>query len=209
MRKIICFIIVFAFAGNSETIEPEDCRLVLKAENFIVNYEYFSPNIKGYTILGSNIDPSLQVSWNRSLKLNLGVRIRPIFGEYDTIPVYWLYRLQYNSTKNWIIKFGDIEIRSKQSLPDYFMFNNMRFEGPPDNGLLISSPHNWFQSFVIWDDFIFPKSSHQEKLLAGITLSPEFKRDNMSVKIPCAFTASNVGGQIDTSPEPIKTWYHG
>lgn len=225
--RLLIFIFVFLFSlsvqGQTDNtifdsykpIENNDSNklfLNFENQNFLHNNEYFNNLYDGITYLGASLAPTLTYQSATNLRLQAGWYFIKYSGrDVFTRSVPWLL-CQYRIFKNLDLLLGNIHGTVQHKLIEPLYSFDRHYSGQPETGIQILGKFNHFEGdlWLNWEKFILPGDPYKEEFtMAGtgkiIFLKPENK---FRFNIPIQWLAAHKGGQMETDPEPMQTYFN-
>ncbi|MFA6401099.1 MAG: hypothetical protein WCX31_05665 [Salinivirgaceae bacterium] len=192
---------------NNDIIKDSNALyLSFSNANYLWNNEFFSDVVNGYTLIGYFITPELQYHFNEHLVIQGGVHLLKYSGIDNYTRVVPTYSAIY--TKNdFTLIMGNIRGTINHKLPEPILFSERYFANNLENGVqyILEKERFHFDTWLDWQNFIFPEDDSQEKLTAGISAIPSIlKTEEWEVMLPASFIIGHEGGQIDTNETPMK-----
>lgn len=247
-RLLLCFLFAFgALHTNAQNdsilfednhhIDPHEngeLRLNIDGLLFFRDNEYKGHLVKGYTLPGFRLDPTLTYQPLRNLRIKAGLHALRYWGankypnvNYSDIPEWKggqtqsgfhlvpVFNAQIALSKRVNIILGDIYGRSNHHLIEPLYNQETSLSGDPETGVQVlwDAPFMDFDAWVNWESFIFENDDHQESFTFG--LSTRFKANRPSsfahVYFPLQVIMQHRGGEInpDAESREVKTWMNG
>jgi len=175
--------------------------------NFLWDNEFFNDIVNGYTLVGYFITPELQYHFNEHLVIEGGVHLLKYSGIDSYTRVVPTYSAIYRKNDFTLI-MGNIRGTINHRLPEPILFSERYFTNNLENGVqyILEKDRFHFDTWLDWQNFIFPSDDEQEKLTAGISAIPSvLKTEEWEIKLPVSLLVGHQGGQIDTNEVPMKT----
>lgn len=175
-------------------------HLTIDNYNFLWNNEFFGPVVKGYTLIGYNLQPALEYHFTTSIKAKAGIRLTKYSGLdkfSDCVPVYsvtW-------HTDNLAVTMGTIDGASFHRMPDPIMDRERQLVNNYENGMQIvyNTDRLFADVWVDWQDFIFFGDNKKEKIFGGFSLDwNALESSRVKLDLPASMCIYHMGGQIDT-----------
>lgn len=212
--------------------EKNELRLDVQALAFFKDNEYNSKEvIKGYTLPGVWILPSVSYQPLHNLKFELGTYMLHYWGadRYPTsnienitltedkkttkafhcMPVFRA-NLQISPKVNIIL--GTLYGKAFHGLTEPLYNEERSFTTDPETGVQVVWNNSWlhFDSWVDWQKFIYKKDDKQEEFTFGLSarFTPKHKANASYVYFPLQLLMHHIGGEINTEAQErsIKTW---
>lgn len=216
--------------------EVRELRLRFRNMNFFRDNEYKGSLVKGYTLPGLWIFPSVSYQPLRTLKIEAGAYMLRYWGEskypnthYVNLPEYEtagngvqssfhavpFFRVHYAPLPGVSLVLGNIYGRNNHGLIEPLYNKEMVMTSDPESGVqfLWNTRHLNLDMWVNWESFIFQGDSRQEEFTFGVssrikTNSLLKENNNFHCYIPIQILFKHQGGEINTtaSERSVKTW---
>ena len=247
-HKHFLLIILYLFAGLSSAcaqmdsllfhqdthIDPYakgELRFLLDDINFARDNEYKGRYVKGYTLPGFWLQPTLSFQPLHNLKLEAGVYLLRYWGankypnlNYTDI-VEWkgnqtqrgfhclpVFRVQFSLTRNFDILFGTLYGKNIHGLVEPLYNPEMGLTCDPEAGIQM----RWhcrpvdLDAWINWESFIFRADTHQESFTFGLStrLRANAPQARTHIYFPLQGLFQHRGGEINPNAESreVKTW---
>lgn len=215
--------------------EVRELRLRFRNMNFFRDNEYKGSLVKGYTLPGLWILPSVSYQPLKTLKIEAGAYMLRYWGEskypnahYVNLPEYEnndniqssfhavpFFRVHYAPLPGVSLVLGNIYGRNNHGLIEPLYNKEMVMTSDPESGVqfLWNTRHLNLDMWVNWESFIFQGDSRQEEFTFGISsrikanqLLSDF--NNFHFYVPIQILFKHQGGEINTtaSERSVKTW---
>ncbi len=214
--KLLTFILLFAIIPqiNAQifstslfsTTQDTTNSLFFNYLPYLKNNEYFVTNIKGYTIIGHQMQLGYHWQANKNLSFKFGLAYNQFFGQrkFQLYPI-----LSMNLKLNHLqLSTGSIPTTSYLTLLNQIYSCENFMLSPINYGfqLKINTNRQKLQTSLTWQKFIFYKSYFPEKIYFAsnynfIIDSANTQKTTFNIQI---FITHN-GGQIDSSQSPTIT----
>ena len=186
-------------------------KLFLRIENlnFIKNVEYPGDFDKGNTLLGYLITPKLTYYALSNLRIEGGVRLLKYFGFTHFSQTEPIFTLHYQFLPQASIIIGSLNQNYNHNLLTPLFKTEHYFQSKGENGIQVLYAYKQlkFDTWINWEQFIFPNSPIQEKFTFGFSgnyeLSPHFSSNKWS--IPLQIIGTHTGGETDNNNSSIQT----
>lgn len=218
----------------STQVLPEgkgELRGAVDAMVFMRDNEYESDLVKGYTLPGMWLAPTLSYQPLRNLKIEAGAHLlhfwganRYPIGSYRVLPAEGdgkttrafhampVFRANMQLTQNFNIVLGTLYGKSNHGLIAPLYNEEHNLSSDPETGLqfLWNIPWMKLDAWVSWEDFIFKNDDQQESFVFG--LSTRFRPSRRTARaqwyIPVQAIFRHEGGEINSEAEDrsVKTW---
>lgn len=222
------------FDVERTAIHPEqrgELRLHVAGMPFVLDNEYKSKLVKGYTLPGIWLDPTVSYQPLPNVKIALGAHMLHFWGAekypnfnyselaswsgrniqngFHCVPIF---RAQMQLTKNVNVVLGTLHGKSNHGLIAPLYNDELNLSGDPETGVQViwDSPHFRLDSWVNWESFIFRKDTGQESFSFGLStlVRPSGKKAAWQWYLPIQAVFQHRGGEINTeaTDREIKTW---
>ncbi|MCK4664272.1 MAG: hypothetical protein KAT68_15495 [Bacteroidales bacterium] len=176
--------------------------------NFLKNNEYFNDFIKGYTLIGYNINPQIVYYTQSKVNLKGGIFLNKYSGIDNYSKILPTFSITYFD-KGLEIIMGTIKGTINHNLIEPLFHSELFFTDNIENGMQIIFNKNYFNAdiWVNWKKFIFNNDTEQENFTFGISTKTNLSSDKnkLSISVLLQSLTNHWGGQIDTSGKNIKT----
>lgn len=176
--------------------------------NYVRNYEYSNKFQDGYTLYGSQLEPTLIYYAHPNLAITAGAYLRKDFGGegiYDAKP---LFNLKY-SKKNLTLVFGSLEGNVQHQYIEQLYDFEHKITKPISYGTqLLLEKERWrLDTWIAWQKMIYKGDAAKEEIVGGFTSDfTLFRSNNWKLTLPVQTLLYHAGGQIDVLDEvPIST----
>lgn len=193
----------------------------INAKAFFQNDEIESPMMKGYTLPGFRLSPTLRYRHGANASIEAGAYLLHYWGAslyprqyYATLPEYdpansshgfhALPFLRARLATNFGLTFvlGDIYGGSAHGLIEPLYSRELDLTADPEAGIQMLYGNRWIDAdmWADWRTFIFNKSPYCENFIYGISaaLKPTSPESRIKVDIPLQLVIEHIGGEIDT-----------
>ncbi len=223
------------FAQPSEQVhadEVSELRVNIDGLAFFRDNEYNTHHaMKGYTLPGMWLAPSVSYQPLKNLKLEVGVHMLHYWGasqypngNYSSLEQITeghsakafhctpTFRANLQLTPQLNIVLGTIYGKTQHRLIQPLYNDEMNLTADPETGLQVLWQLPWmhFDTWVNWQDFIFKKDDHQERFTYGLSTQffPSRSTAQAQWYIPVQLLMQHTGGEINTeaTDRMIKTW---
>ena len=188
------------FGVHHTQITPEErgeLRVQVEGMTFLQNNEYKSKLIKGYTLPGIWIDPTVSYQPLPAVKMELGVHLLHFWGAekypnfnysdlaswhgrntqdgFHAVPIF---RAQLTAAKNLQLILGTLHGKSNHQLTAPLYNDELNLSSDPETGvqMLWNAPWVDLDAWVNWESFIYRKDSGQESFCFGLSARLKPKR---------------------------------
>lgn len=216
-------------------IDPEDKgKLCVAIDNisFFKNDEFSGNFIKGYTLPGFSLKPTLLFYPLKNIKIEGGVSALRFWGAnkypnfaYSDIAswkgeqfqrgfhVVPFFRVHFALTENFHAIIGNIYGAANHRLITPLYNPEMNLIADPESGLqlLYNSRLIDVDFWLNWESFIFELDKHQEAFTVGLSSQFKYNRAESAFHIysPIQMVGQHRGGEIDDSPVPVQMMFNG
>lgn len=225
MRKfiLICLIFTVSFHSHSQldnrvfwTEEPDTLKtgeagFFVDHLNFTKNNEYFNKITDGYTLFGFQLMPTVRYRFHPSFTLEAGTFLRKDYGISGIQEFEPVLRASIRSGKHRLI-LGTLEGGLQHNLIEPFYEFENQLISRLENGLQwkYKGSKASVDAWIDWRTMIYNYSPKQEEVFGGVVYAVNFVRSqHFTGNLEFQGTAYHKGGQIDTIPDPLLTWFHG
>lgn len=218
----------------SMQVAPEgkgELRGTVDAMLFMRDNEYKSSMVKGYTLPGMWLAPTLSYQPLRNLKIEAGAYLlhfwganRYPIGTYRVLPdenggkttrafhALPVVRANMQLTHNFNIVLGTLYGKSDHGLIEPLYNEEHNLSSDPEAGVqfLWNLPWMKLDAWVSWEDFIFRNDDRQESFVFGLStrFRPSRRKARAQWYIPVQAVFRHEGGEInpDAEDRSVKTW---
>ena len=208
-----------------------ELQLQMEGMPFVLDNEYKSKLVKGYTLPGMWLDPTVSYQPLPNVKFSLGAHMLHFWGAekypnfnyselaswngrntqngFHCVPIF---RAQMQLTRNLNIILGTLHGKSNHGLIAPLYNDELNLSGDPETGVQViwESPHFRLDSWVNWESFIFRKDTGQESFSFGLStrVRPSGKEAAWQWYLPIQSVFQHRGGEINTeaTDREVKTW---
>ena len=193
---------------------PGQVRFSVKSLTFFKDNEYFNKIIDGYTLFGTQLNPSFSYYLNSNFRLEAGILLWKDFGNSELRQVRPTYRATWTVGTNQFV-FGNIHANlHHQYIEPLFNFERVILN-PLEEGLQYrylggESGRLFIDVWVDWQRQQYRYSNYQEEIAGGISNRVRLTSGDgpLTLSLPFQFTATHHGGQIDTLNKPLQTLFN-
>ena len=214
-----------------DTTAIGELRINVDNLNFFKNNEYESEIVKGYTLPGFWVKPSVSYQPLKNLKVDVGAYMIHYWGatkypnfNYSDMPewhgdqyqkgfhVLPFFRVQIDPTKRLSLILGTLYGHNNHNLIAPLYNYEMGLSGDPETGFQViwDAPRLKLDSWINWESFIYRNDTHQESFSFGTSLRllANSSEAPMHVYFPVQMIFQHRGGEINTEAEErqVKTW---
>lgn len=224
LKEIVIFLIIIWHASGAiaqinntpfyditklDASDSNKLWLKINALGFTKNNEYFNDIADGYTLFGNQIAPVFTYQPLKNFSVSGGLFLRKDFGISGLQQVSPILRFTYHRDSLQVI-FGTLNGALAHRLVEPLYDFDRFLVNPIENGLQVRYFKNlWFADFWIhWQRMIYEGDPFQEEVTGGLSLEREIRFENFSVFIPFQALVYHKGGQIDTSPASLETFWN-
>jgi len=199
------------FSEEKDSLEIGQAALFIDHLNFTKNNEYFSKITDGYTLFGFQLMPTVKYRFNHGFSLETGAFLRKDYGAKGFEEFEPVLTARYNSGKHTIL-MGTLEGGLQHGMIEPFYEFENQLISRLENGLQwkFKGSRVKADAWIDWRTMIYDYSPKQEEVFGGIVVSREIlQAKGLNLSLDFQGTAYHKGGQIDTIPNPLITWFHG
>lgn len=215
-------------------INPEqkgELRASIEAMPFVRDNEYKSELVKGYTLPGVWLDPTLSYQPLKNLKIEIGAHMLHFWGAkkypnfnysklaswdgknvqngFHCVPIF---RAHMQLTPQFNVIVGTLYGKSNHGLITPLYNEELNLSGDPETGVqfILDTRPVKLDAWINWESFIFNNDNHQESFSFG--LSTRFRPSKSTARwqwyIPVQGVFQHRGGEVNYASEDrtIKTW---
>ncbi len=215
-------------------IAPEqkgEVRLEVDNLTFVRDNEYKGKLVKGYTLPGIWIEPSISFQPLKNLKVEAGFHLLHYWGanRYPSLNYTDMATWKGNQTQKGFhcvptfrahmqlspqvdVVLGTLYGRQNHRLSDPLYNDEHALSSDPEAGLQVlwhTRPFS-LDAWINWESFIFRNDSHQESFTFGLStrFRPSRRRARVQTYVPLQVLFQHRGGEInaEASDRAIKTW---
>jgi hypothetical protein len=220
LKLVIFLFFIFSISGFSQSFEDflsgkynnsdlSKFHVTIDNCNFIKNNEYFTDFADGYTLIGYFIKPRVVYKANEKVNFYIGIHLQKYFGTKKFDEFEPVFTVEYMPNKNITLVFGELYGTTNHNLPNIVLNNEHYFIRNSENGIQLIFDNKRIKSdtWLDWRQFIFKNSPFPEALLFGT--ANKFNiinyRNKHFLDIHISAVASHIGGQINSSNDPVET----
>lgn len=225
--------LVYAEDTTFSASELHELRLRFRNLNFFRNNEYKGELVKGYTLPGLWILPSVSYQPLRNLKIEAGAYMLRYWGEskypnthYANLPGYDtgdtqsafhavpFFRVHYKPLPGISLVLGNIYGSNNHGLIEPLYNKEMVMTSDPEAGVQFLWNTRCFNMdmWVNWESFIFQGDNRQEEFTFGVSsrVKANSSLDRVHWYLPVQLIFKHQGGEINTSATSrgVKTWFN-
>ncbi len=225
----------YVYSADSAQIDPEqkyELRFTIDALTFFRDNEYNSKElVKGYTLPGMWLAPTLSYQPLRNLKVEAGAFMLHYWGAnrypnanysslesieaqrtskaFHCVPVF---RANLQLTPQVNIVLGTLYGKSAHGLSAPLYNDELNLTSDPETGVQVLWHPEWMSldAWIDWQDFIFRNDQGQERFAFGLSTRflPSRRKARAQWHLPLQLVMKHTGGEINTgaSDRSIKTW---
>lgn len=217
-----------------DTAEVKNLNLEINSTLFFQDNEFDTPMMRGYTLPGFKLRPSVSYSPNENVSVNLGMYMFKFWGA-DSYPnlaysdiCEWtgkenvtrglhllpFFRVQMATDGGLNIVLGSIYGGMYHRLIAPLYAPELNLTADPEAGAQILYRNRWldFDTWVNWESFIYKNDTHQEAFTFGISSRLKYNRESSPVHLytPVQIFFQHRGGEIDTLlTNSVQTLFNG
>ena len=221
---VACFFSFYAHASaqwDNQLLEDQTLRaaaengsrlqLSVLNLNFCKNNEYFNNIAAGYTLFGSQLQPTLIYKPSPRLTLQGGIFLSKDFGNKKFSAVSPVWTVQYEAGASRLI-FGNLKgsVNHRLIEPLYNFENLLNNRMESGFQYLLHTRFVDLDTWVNWLNMIYFQSPVQEQIQGGLSMNLKLvQKQRFTLQIPIQATIKHKGGQIDTTNIPLTTVVNG
>ena len=183
--------------------------LALDNVNFFKNNEYNSKVTTGYTLPGAWLRPKLVYYPDEKLRIELGGHVLKFTGTEEYFHLTPWFNVHYQPTKKISVILGNLNSDENHNLIEP-LFEPERFlTSKPEAGLQLKYNSKMFTTdfWIDWQQYIVNGDPLKEQFAFGTVINQKLiEKDNIVLSLPFSFFGLHRGGEIDTNPDPVKTY---
>jgi hypothetical protein len=198
------------FSEEKDSLEIGQAALFVDHLNFTKNNEYFTKITDGYTLFGFQLMPTVKYRFTNEFSLETGAFLRKDYGSKGFEEFEPVLTARYNSGKHSIL-MGTLEGGLQHGMIEPFYEFENQLISRLENGLQWKFKGSKVKAdaWIDWRTMIYDYSPKQEEVFGGIVASREIlQAKGWNLSLDFQGTAYHKGGQIDTIPNPLITWFH-
>ena len=177
--------------------------------NFFKNNEYFGDIIKGYTLLGYYLTPSVAYYFDSRFRLQAGVNILQYHGLKNELDITPVFSAHLRLFPKFDIIMGTLRGNVMHNMIEPMYDPELQFIKPNESGFQFLYDGNRFRAdaWLDWEQFIRHGDTIPEIFTAGISARSVLidSENGWNLTIPVQFIAKHVGGQIGNRNTPVQT----
>lgn len=193
----------------------------VKAKAFFRDDEIESPMMKGYTLPGFRLSPTLAYRHGANASIEAGAYLLHYWGaslyprtDYSTLPDYDpensakgfhalpFLRARLATNFGLTIVLGDIYGGLAHGLLEPLYSPELDLTADPEAGIQMLYGGRWADAdmWANWKTFIFNKAPHCENFTFGLSaaIKPTRPESRLSLELPLQLVIEHIGGEIDT-----------
>ena len=202
----------YSFFKYSEPFSPDSTGnyyFALDNVNFFKNNEFHSNVATGYTLPGAWIRPKIVYYPNKKLKVEFGGHVLKFNGREEYFNLTPWFNAVYMPTSQIAITIGNLNTDGNHGLIEPLMEPERFLTAKPEAGIELKYNSAKFTGdfWIDWQQYIVQGDPLKERFAFGTILTPKLmETNNMVLTFPVSFTGLHIGGEIDTNPDPVKTY---
>ncbi|MEI6143516.1 MAG: hypothetical protein WCP85_29840 [Mariniphaga sp.] len=177
--------------------------------NFFKNNEYNSKVTTGYTLPGAWLRPKLVYYPDEKLRVEFGGHVLKFNGREEYFHLTPWLNVHYQATEKISIILGNLNSDGNHKLIEP-LFEPERFlTSKPEAGLQLRYNSKKFTTdfWIDWQQYIVNDDPLKEQFAFGTVINQKLiEKNNMVLSLPVSFYGLHRGGEIDTNPDPVKTY---
>lgn len=222
LRLLISFLCLISISGFSQldnrpfyleeedTLQSGQAAVFIDHLNFTKNNEYFTKTTDGYTLFGFQLMPTVRYRFHPDFSLEGGLFLRKDYGISGIQEFEPVLTARVRKGRHQIL-MGTLEGGLQHQLIEPFYEFENQLISRLENGLQWKYSNLKFRAdaWIDWRTMIYNYSPEQEEVFGGIVLSRKLLLSgHWDFSLDFQGTAYHKGGQIDTIPDPLITWFH-
>lgn len=226
--------LIFETDHHIDTASVGELRLNVDGLFFFRDNEYKGNLVKGYTLPGFHIQPTLSYQPLRNLRMEAGLYMLHYWGaekypnlNYSDMPewkgdqtqkgfhIVPFFNVQLALSPHFNLLLGSIYGRANHHLIEPLYNQETGLSGDPETGLQVLWDNRVVDvdAWLNWESFIFNNDQHQESFTFGISSRFKVNRPQARAHVyfPVQVLMQHRGGEInpDAASRVIKTWMNG
>lgn len=223
--------LVFMTDARIDASQRGEIRLNVDNLTFLRDNEYKGRLVKGYTLPGIWIEPTVSYQPLDNLKVEAGMHLLHYWGanvypnlNYSSIPTWQngriqksfhalpLFRAQMQLTPSLNLVVGTLYGKQNHGLIAPLYNDELNLSSDPESGLQLlwhTRPFS-LDAWLNWESFIFRGDDHQESFTFGFSsrIHPSKPSKRTQVYLPVQVLFHHRGGEINSeaTERSIKTW---
>lgn len=181
----------------------------LENNNFVKNNEYFGEYTEGYTLVGYAVQPSVMYYAGSRLRVKAGLHLLQYSGVSEFTEVLPVFSVHAQLTDKLDLIMGGLKGDVHHRLIEPIFDTEHQYTRPIENGFqfIFQGDNLWLDSWLDWEQFIFPGDTKPEKFTAGVSSEYRFTKANsdFNVTMPVQLIATHLGGQISDFSESMQS----
>lgn len=186
-------------------------RLEVQGLLYNKDNEYFNKIDPGLTYFGAQLAPRLVYFPAANLRLEAGIFLQKDYGTQRLRQVRPLFTLKYAHGPHRLL-FGNIEGNLQHGyIEPMYDFERVLYDRLEEGVQYQYLTDNTFlDAWVNWRRQQYRFSNYQEEVAGGLSVERRLLGDSTGwlLKLPFQFTATHVGGQLDTIDKPLQTLFN-
>ncbi len=198
------------FSAQSDSLPVGACGIFIDHLNFTKNNEYFTKITDGYTLFGLQLMPTVRYRFHPDFSLEAGTFLRKDYGISGIQEFEPVLTARVSKGRHQIL-MGTLDGGLQHNLIEPFYEFENQLISRLENGLQwkYQSSRAKADAWIDWRTMIYNYSPKQEEVFGGIVYSRSlFESRHFKGSFEFQGTAYHKGGQIDTIPDPLITWFH-
>ena len=196
----------------SEPFKPDSTGrfyLAIDNVNFFKNNEYNSKVTTGYTLPGAWLRPKLVYYPDKKIRLEFGGHVLKFNGREEYFHLTPWFNVHYQPTDKISVILGNLNSDTNHNLIEPLYETERFLTSKPEAGLQLKYiSRNFTTDFWIdWQQYIVHNDPIKEQFAFGTVINQKLiDKNNMVLSLPVSFYGLHRGGEIDTNPDPVKTY---
>lgn len=223
-----------AKSWSIDTADTHRLKLKIDATLFFQDNELSTPIMRGYTLPGFKLCPTVGYQPSGRVKMQMGVYLMRFWGA-DSYP-----NLSYSDISEWtgkedaakgfhLLPFFRVQLATEggvnfvlgsiyggrhHRLMRPLYARELYFTADPEAGAQVLYSNKWldFDSWINWESFIYRNDTHQEAFTFGVSSRLKYNREESELHIysPVQILFQHRGGEIDTlQTNSVQTLFNG
>jgi hypothetical protein len=202
----------YALFRYSEPFKPDSkgsFTVAIDNVNFFKNNEYNSKVTTGATLPGAWLRPKLVYYPDKKLRVEFGGHVLKFNGREEYFHLTPWLNVHYQATEKLSITLGNLNSDENHNLIEPLLEPERFLTSKPEAGLQLKYKSKMFTTdfWIDWQQYIVNNDPIKEQFAFGTVINQKLiDKENMVLSLPFSFYGLHRGGEIDTNPEPVKTY---
>lgn len=217
-----------------DTTQVQNLNFSLHSTVFFQDNEFSTPLMKGYTLPGFKLRPTVDYRPNGRVNVEMGIYMLKFWGTDDypnlsyTDISEWsgkenvakglhllpFFRVQMATRGGLNFVLGSIYGGSHHQLLEPLYAPELNLTADPEAGAQILYDNKWlyFDTWINWESFIYKNDTHQEAFTFGVSSKLKYTREERKLHLytPLQILFQHRGGEIDTIlTNSVQTLFNG